>query len=120
MYQHGRVRPGAITPVISGDRAARIPMEAQRTRYAFYDGGPDDLGTAATASFIPLISSSGSDNFGRLGAGPFPVAERDKLRSLVTTAHRSGQRVRFWATPDIAGPEREAAWTSCRPPEPTT
>lgn len=36
-YHHGRVRPGAITPVISGDRAARVPMEAQSTRYAFYD-----------------------------------------------------------------------------------
>ncbi|MFD4858047.1 phosphatidylinositol-specific phospholipase C/glycerophosphodiester phosphodiesterase family protein [Streptomyces atratus] len=110
-YHHGRVRPGAITPVISGDRAARLPMEAQRTRYAFYDGRPDDLGTAATASFIPLISSSWSDNFSWLGAGPFPVAERDKLRSLVATAHRSGQRVRFWATPDVAGPERDAVWT---------
>lgn len=39
------------------------------------------------------------------------MAERDKLRSLVTTAHRSGQRVRFRATPDVAGPEREAVWT---------
>ncbi|MFJ1675216.1 phosphatidylinositol-specific phospholipase C/glycerophosphodiester phosphodiesterase family protein [Streptomyces sp. NPDC088251] len=110
-YHHGRVRPGAITPVISGDRAARAPMEAQRTRYAFYDGRPDDLGTAATAAFIPLISDSWSDNFSWLGAGPFPVAEREKLRSLVATAHRGGQRVRFWATPDIAGPEREAVWT---------
>ena len=35
---------------ISGDRAARVPMEAQRTRLAFYDGRLDDLGTAATAS----------------------------------------------------------------------
>ncbi|MFF8913150.1 phosphatidylinositol-specific phospholipase C/glycerophosphodiester phosphodiesterase family protein [Streptomyces sp. NPDC015032] len=109
-YHHGRTRPGAITSVVSGDRAARGPMEAQRTRYAFYDGRPDDLGTAATASFIPLISDSWSDNFSWLGAGPFPVAERDKLRSLVATAHRSGQRVRFWATPDAAGPEREAVW----------
>lgn len=39
-YHHGRVRPGAITPVISGDRAVRVPMEAQSTRYAFYDGRP--------------------------------------------------------------------------------
>ncbi|MGW2089872.1 phosphatidylinositol-specific phospholipase C/glycerophosphodiester phosphodiesterase family protein [Streptomyces sp. NPDC001880] len=110
-YHHGRVRPGAVTPVVSGDRAARVPMEAQRTRYAFYDGRPEDLGTSADASFIPLISSSWTDGFGWLGAGPFPVAERDKLRGLVARAHTRGQRVRFWATPDAPGPQREAVWT---------
>ncbi|MFB7215040.1 phosphatidylinositol-specific phospholipase C/glycerophosphodiester phosphodiesterase family protein [Streptomyces sp. NPDC056255] len=110
-YHHGRVRPGAITPVISGDRAARAPMEAQSTRYAFYDGRPEDLGGAADATFVPLISSSWTDGFSWLGAGPFPVAERDKLRTLVTTAHRSGRRIRFWATPDTPGPAREALWT---------
>ncbi|MFJ9680739.1 phosphatidylinositol-specific phospholipase C/glycerophosphodiester phosphodiesterase family protein [Streptomyces sp. NPDC101194] len=110
-YHHGRVRPAAVTAVISGDRAARAPMEAQRTRYAFYDGRPDDLGTAADASFIPLISGSWSDSFVWRGAGPFPAAERDKLRSLVAAAHRGGRRVRFWATPDVPGPERDAVWT---------
>ncbi|MFF4084000.1 phosphatidylinositol-specific phospholipase C/glycerophosphodiester phosphodiesterase family protein [Streptomyces sp. NPDC001777] len=109
-YHHGRVRPGAVTPVISGDRAARAPMEAQRTRHAFYDGRPEDLGGAADASFVPLISSSWSDGFDWVGAGPFPAAERDKLRTLVAAAHREGRRVRFWATPDAPGPEREAVW----------
>lgn len=42
---HGRVHPGAITNVISGDRAARTPMEAQTVRRAFYDGKLTDLGT---------------------------------------------------------------------------
>lgn len=110
-YHDGRVRAGAVTPVISGDRAARVPMEAQRTRLAFYDGRLDDLGTAATASFIPLISSNWTESFGWLGTGPFPAAERDRLRTLVGAAHRDGQRVRFWATPDVAGPERDAVWT---------
>lgn len=110
-YHDGRVRAGAVTPVISGDRAARVPMEAQRTRLAFYDGRLDDLGTAATASFIPLISSNWTQSFSWLGAGPFPLAERDRLRALVTTAHREGRRVRFWATPDVAGSERDAVWT---------
>lgn len=107
----GRVRPGAVTPVVSGDRAARAPMEAQRTRYAFYDGRPDDLGGPAPASFIPLVSGSWTAEFGWLGAGPFPAEERRRLRSLVDAAHRHGRRVRFWATPDAAGPEREAVWS---------
>ncbi|MFJ7945185.1 phosphatidylinositol-specific phospholipase C/glycerophosphodiester phosphodiesterase family protein [Streptomyces sp. NPDC096354] len=110
-YHGGRVRAGAVTPVISGDRAARVPMEAQRTRLAFYDGRLEDLGTAATSSFIPLISSNWTESFGWLGTGPFPASERDRLRTLVGAAHRDGQRVRFWATPDVAGPERDAVWT---------
>ncbi|WP_097991847.1 phosphatidylinositol-specific phospholipase C/glycerophosphodiester phosphodiesterase family protein, partial [Streptomyces sp. f51] len=110
-YQHGRVVPKAVTAVISGDRAARAPMEAQRTRLAFYDGRLDDLGTPAPASFAPLVSANWTQNFGWLGAGPFPLAERDRLRALVTTAHREGRRIRFWATPDVAGPEREAVWS---------
>ncbi len=104
----GSVRPGAVTAVVSGDRAARGPMEAQRVRYAFYDGRLDDLGTAAPASFIPLISSNWTHGFGWLGTGPFPHAERSRLRTLVATAHRAGQRVRFWATPDAPGPARDA------------
>ncbi len=110
-YQHGRVVPKAVTAVISGDRAARAPMEAQRTRLAFYDGRLDDLGTPAPASFAPLVSANWTQNFSWLGAGPFPLAERDRLRTLVTSAHREGRRIRFWATPDTAGPEREALWS---------
>ncbi|GAA2336730.1 phosphatidylinositol-specific phospholipase C/glycerophosphodiester phosphodiesterase family protein [Streptomyces cuspidosporus] len=106
----GRVRRGAVTAVISGDRGARAPMEAERVRRAFYDGRLDDLGSGVPASFIPLISSNWTQSFSWLGAGEMPPAERDKLRRIVGAAHASGQRVRFWATPDLAGPEREALW----------
>ncbi|MFF3752585.1 phosphatidylinositol-specific phospholipase C/glycerophosphodiester phosphodiesterase family protein [Streptomyces sp. NPDC002018] len=110
-FAHGTVRPGAVTPVISGDRAARAPMEAQRVRHAFYDGRLDDLGTTAPASFVPLISSNWTQSFGWQGVGAFPARERAELRRIVATAHGRGQRVRFWATPDVAGPERDAVWT---------
>ncbi|MEV7870553.1 phosphatidylinositol-specific phospholipase C/glycerophosphodiester phosphodiesterase family protein [Streptomyces sp. NPDC088124] len=110
-YAHGSVRPGAVTPVISGDRAARVPMEAQRVRYAFYDGRLDDLGTAAPASFVPLISTNWTQSFSWQGAGPFPAAERAELRRLADAAHSHGQRLRFWATPDLPGPARDAVWS---------
>ncbi|MEV7344587.1 phosphatidylinositol-specific phospholipase C/glycerophosphodiester phosphodiesterase family protein [Streptomyces sp. NPDC093544] len=110
-YKHGRVYPGAVTAVISGDRAARTPMEAQSVRRAFYDGRLADLGSAAPASFVPLISDNWTLNFTWLGNGPFPAAEREKLRGIISAAHARRQKVRFWATPDLAGPARDALWT---------
>ncbi|MEU3298857.1 phosphatidylinositol-specific phospholipase C/glycerophosphodiester phosphodiesterase family protein [Streptomyces sp. NPDC006678] len=112
-FAHGTVRPGAVTPVISGDRAARAPMEAQSVRHAFYDGRLDDLAAPAPApaSFIPLISSNWTQSFTWQGDGPFPDAERARLNSIVSTAHARGQRIRFWATPDAPGPARDALWT---------
>ncbi|WP_149824060.1 phosphatidylinositol-specific phospholipase C/glycerophosphodiester phosphodiesterase family protein [Streptomyces tailanensis] len=109
-YEHGRVYPGPVTAVISGDRAARVPMEAQTVRRAFYDGRLADLGGAAPASFIPLISDNWTLNFTWRGEGAFPAAERAKLRTIVSTAHGRGQKVRFWATPDVPGAARDALW----------
>ncbi|MEV5528942.1 phosphatidylinositol-specific phospholipase C/glycerophosphodiester phosphodiesterase family protein [Streptomyces prunicolor] len=109
-YAHGRVHPGAVTNVISGDRAARTPMEAQTVRRAFYDGRLADLGSSAPASFISLISDDWQANFTWLGTGTFPDVERQKLRSIVAGAHAAGQTVRFWNTPDLAGPARDALW----------
>ncbi len=110
-YVHGRVVPGAVTNVISGDRAARTPMEAQTVRRAFYDGRLTDLGTSAPASFVPLISDNWTLNFTWLGEGNFPEAERQKLRGIIQEAHANRQKVRFWATPDAAGPARDALWS---------
>ncbi|WP_433448856.1 phosphatidylinositol-specific phospholipase C/glycerophosphodiester phosphodiesterase family protein [Streptomyces sp. CA-142005] len=110
-YAHGRVYSGPVTAVVSGDRAARIPMEAQDERRAFYDGRLTDLGSTAPASFISLISDNWTQNFTWSGEGAFPDAERQKLRNITAAAHARGQQVRFWATPDAAGPARDALWT---------
>ncbi|MFR9726116.1 phosphatidylinositol-specific phospholipase C/glycerophosphodiester phosphodiesterase family protein [Streptomyces sp. MS19] len=107
----GRVHTRAVTAVISGDRAARAPMEAERVRYAFYDGRPEDLGSGAPASFVPLISANWTSLFSWPGTGPFPAAQRDVLHRYVGAAHAAGQRVRFWATPDVPGPARDAVWS---------
>lgn len=107
-YHKGKVKPGAVTVVISGDRPREL-MAAQERRYAFYDGRMSDLGQG-NPSLIPLISDNWTNHFTWRGDGEMPAAERDKLRQIVATAHRDGQRVRFWATPDTAGPAREAIW----------
>ncbi|KES05841.1 hypothetical protein BU52_17150 [Streptomyces toyocaensis] len=109
-YVHGRVLPGPVTAVVSGDRAARVPMDTQRVRRAFYDGRLTDLGGPAPASFVPLISDNWALHFTWRGVGAFPDAERRKLHGIVRTAHARGRRVRFWATPDLPGPARDALW----------
>ncbi|MEV6109949.1 phosphatidylinositol-specific phospholipase C/glycerophosphodiester phosphodiesterase family protein [Streptomyces sp. NPDC051940] len=106
----GRVHPRAVTAVISGDRAARVPMEAEQVRYAFYDGRYDDLATSVPASFIPLVSGNWNSFFTWQGVGEMPAAERERLRSIIAFAHSRGQRVRFWATPDLLGAARDALW----------
>ncbi|RKN42995.1 phosphatidylinositol-specific phospholipase C/glycerophosphodiester phosphodiesterase family protein [Streptomyces hoynatensis] len=110
----GRVSTGAVTAVISGDRAARVPMEEEiasgAVSLAFYDGRLADLGSGAPASFIPLISDNWTSSFTWRGEGEFPAEERELLRDLVGRAHAAGQRVRFWETVDVAGPARDAVW----------
>ncbi|MET8682254.1 phosphatidylinositol-specific phospholipase C/glycerophosphodiester phosphodiesterase family protein [Streptomyces sp. NPDC004647] len=106
----GKVRTGPVTPVISGDRAARGPMEAQHLRYAFYDGRLDDLGTHTPASFMPLVSANWTSTFSWNGAGPMPADERAKLHDIVDDAHAHRQRVRFWGTPDTPSHERDDVW----------
>ncbi|MBA2446255.1 MAG: hypothetical protein H0V49_13130 [Nocardioidaceae bacterium] len=104
-----RVHERAVTAVISGDRP-RALMEAQRTRFAGYDGRLSDLGSGTSASFMPLVSDNWTRHFTWLGVGPMPEAERQKLVQIVERAHAAGYRVRFWATPDLDTEAREALW----------
>ena len=108
-FKDGRVEDGAVTAIVSGNRP-RAFMEGQRTRYAAYDGRiPDDLGSGPQA-FVPLVSQNWTRLFTWQGVGPMPEGERAKLREIVATAHANGQRVRFWATPELPDPAREAVW----------
>lgn len=111
-YRHGHVRRGPVTAVVSGNRP-RATMEAQPTRVAFYDGriaDPGDLGPGDDARLTPLVSDNWTTLFDWRGDGEMPADERAELKEIVDTAHAAGQRVRFWATPDAAGPERDAVW----------
>lgn len=109
---HGRdrVRHAAVDAVVSGDRPL-ADMQQRTVRRAQYDGRLSDLGGPLPASFMPLISDNWALNFTWTGEGPMPAAERTKLRRIVEQAHRDGQRVRFYATPDVAGPSRDRLWT---------
>ncbi len=109
-YVGGRVRPGAVTAVISGDRPLAA-MQAQRLRFAGYDGRLGDLDSGLSAGLMPLVSDNWGNHFTWRGDGPMPAAERAKLADIVQRAHAAGYRIRFWATPDEPGPARDAIWS---------
>ncbi|MDQ3331669.1 MAG: phosphatidylinositol-specific phospholipase C/glycerophosphodiester phosphodiesterase family protein [Planctomycetota bacterium] len=98
------VREGAVTVVVSGNRAEKS-IRSQKSRYAGIDGRPADLDKTDPAHALPWISENWNNQFRWKGDGPMPEDERAKLRDYVAKAHRHGRLVRFWATP-----ENEAVW----------
>jgi hypothetical protein len=108
-FTGGNVDERAVTVVISGNRP-RAFMESQNVRYAAYDGRLSDLDSGAPAAFIPLISDRWTSHFTWNGVGPMPESERQKLRTIVRTAHEDGRRLRFWETPDQQGQARANVW----------
>jgi hypothetical protein len=106
----GRLHERAVTAVISGNRDLAA-MQAAAVRRSFYDGRLSDLESGLPAGLMPLVSDNWTKHFTWLGVGPMPEAERAKLQQIVQRAHAAGYDVRFWATPDVAGPARDAVWS---------
>lgn len=108
-YTHGKVKQGAVTAIISGDRPMEL-MERQHVRFAFVDGRLSDLGVRTDPRLMPVISDNWTHHFTWQGEGEMPAAERAKLDDIIGTAHAHGQQIRFWATPDADTVERETLW----------
>ncbi|WP_428909745.1 phosphatidylinositol-specific phospholipase C/glycerophosphodiester phosphodiesterase family protein [Niallia sp. Krafla_26] len=109
-YTPAGVKPGAVTVYISGNRPREV-MENQKVRYAAYDGRMSDFDTDVSNELIPVISDNWTKHFTWMGVGEMPEIEKEKLNHIVSTSHENGQKVRFWATPDLPGPQRETIWT---------
>lgn len=99
----------AVIAIVSGNRPRSL-MESEPLRYAGYDGRLEDLESDAPATLIPIISDNWTRHFLYNGTGSMPAEERQKLKKIVETAHRKGQLVRFWATPDKPSPARQTLW----------
>ncbi len=108
-YENGTVTEGPVTVVISGEKPTEF-IEGQSDRYAFLDGGTGGS-IGADPRLVPLVSDDWTQVFTWNGSGDMPAEERDELERMVNDAHAAGQRVRFWATPDSAGAERDAVWS---------
>lgn len=103
-FNHAGIRTNAVTVIVSGNRP-REQMTHEPIRLAAYDGRLPDLESRAPVSLIPLISDNWATHFKWRGQGPIPDQDRQKLRSILDTAHKQGRRVRFWGAPD-----RPEAW----------
>ncbi len=108
-YQDGEVVAGLVTVVISGNRP-RDTLASMPSRLAFMDGRLGDLDNPPPPQLVPLISDNWNSHFNWRGDGTMPSQEQDKLASIMNAATSYGYRIRFWATPDAAGPQREAIW----------
>ncbi len=100
----GTIHPGAVTLVVSGNRA-EATIRNQKTRFVGIDGRPSDLDKTEPAHAMPWISENWNNQFRWNGDGPMPADQRQKLSDYVAKAHKRDRLVRFWATP-----ENEAVW----------
>jgi hypothetical protein len=104
-YENGKVKPGAIIVIVSGNRA-RAAMEQAAVRFAAMDGRLEDLEAPLSAiSLIPLVSDTWAKLSSWRGDGPLPELDREKNRTRAQQAHAQGRRLRLWAAPDTP-----AAW----------
>jgi len=101
---------GSVMVVVSGNRPVEYMMQ-QTQRFAFVDGRMKDLTEEYSPLLMPLISDRWTKYFSWMGKGDMPEKERTQLRLYVQDALEKGQLIRFWATPDRPGKEREAVWT---------
>jgi glycerophosphoryl diester phosphodiesterase len=97
--------PGAVTVIISGDRANDMILSSNPRR-AGIDGRLSDLDGPLNRNQVPLISDNWALHFGWAGQKDMSADETAKLDAIVARAHERGMRVRFWNIP-----QNEAAWS---------
>lgn len=109
-YNHGEVKRGAVTIIVSGNRNLEL-MKNENPRYAAYDGRPNDLDSNISSMLIPLISADWNSYFKWRGKGGIPNEEKEKLQQIINSAHQQGKQVRFWAT-DVASSMQHNFWNT--------
>lgn len=98
-FRAGRVEWGAVTVIVSGNRA-QAQMAAQAERHAFVDGRGGDLEANPPAALVPWVSENWQKLTPWRWQGAMPAEVRATLGAWVERAHAQGRQVRFWNTPD--------------------
>jgi hypothetical protein len=99
-YENGKVVPGLVTVVLSGHKPYKM-IENEENRLAFID---EDLRKAARDTTFTNVCEMASCKYSKLlkwrGEGTISTIEKQKLCSYVHMAHRCGEKVRLWASPE--------------------
>ncbi len=107
----GRLITGAVTVAVTGVVDVRELLAAQSSRYAFAEGGFDDIGSeSAPPALVPMISEPWSARFGWDGRDSISTEERHLLHALVQAAHDDGRTVRILGPPSGSRSARRAIW----------
>ena len=107
-FADGRVEPGAVTVLLSGDRPRRI-VAGELERWCALDGRLSDLDAepAPPVGLVPWISDTWRRVSDWTGSDELLPDEVKRVRALVDAAHAQGRELRFWSAPD-----REQAWAA--------
>ncbi|MGN6180081.1 MAG: phosphatidylinositol-specific phospholipase C/glycerophosphodiester phosphodiesterase family protein [Mucilaginibacter sp.] len=97
---NGEYKQGKITVVLTGHKPVNL-LRKETDRIAFVD---EDLLQACTDTINRDFFKTASCRYSRMlnwiGTGPMPLAEREHLCAYVSAAHRLGEKVRLWASPE--------------------
>jgi len=100
-FTNDTTTPGAVTVIVSGERATDVIL-ASSPRRAGIDGRLADLEGPLNPNQVPLVSDNWILHFGWNGQGDMPSDEAAKLDAVVAAAHKRGARIRFWSIPQNA------------------
>jgi len=104
-YENGRVVNRAVTIVLSGHKPYRL-IESEQNRLAFID---EDLRKVSRDSVITNVFTMASCKYSKLirwdGKGSISAKEKSRLCQFVAMAHKMGEKVRLWASP-----EKKVVW----------
>ncbi|MBL8731554.1 MAG: hypothetical protein JNN13_04205 [Planctomycetes bacterium] len=100
-FVDGRIEPGAVTVLLSGDRPREL-VAKDHDRCCALDGRLTDLGRGVPNALMPWIS----DQWRRVGdwdgRDDLLPAERARLDGFIAATHAEGKQLRFWGAPDRA------------------
>lgn len=99
-YEDGKFVQKQLTVVLSGHKPEKM-LRLEDNRLAFMDA---DLLKSARDTTATDIYQMASCKYSRLmkwtGKGELPEAQRQRLCQYVKQAHKNGEKVRLWASPD--------------------
>lgn len=97
----GRIEPGAVTILLSGDRPIAT-VAAEADRLCAIDGRLADLDRVPPppVDLVPWVSSRWSNVSDWTGSDELMADETRRVQDLVARANAQGRELRFWSAPD--------------------